>query len=66
MLSPSWLRWCTTQSMAAITWEMSVAPEAAPTLTLTSRASGAIPVTSPSSWPATMPPMWVPCPLVSR
>jgi len=52
--------------MAAIAWEMSVAPEAAPTLTLTSRASGAIPVTSPSSWPATMPPMWVPCPLVSR
>ena len=34
---------CTTQSMAAITWETSVPPSAVPTFRLTIRASGAIP-----------------------
>jgi hypothetical protein len=41
-LPASWACWVT-QSIAAITWETSAAPSAAPTLTLTMRASGATP-----------------------
>ena len=43
MLKPgSWACW-TTQSMAAMTWLTSAEPSPAPTLTLTTRASGATP-----------------------
>ena len=67
MFSPSSWRCCTTQSIASITWDTSVAPSAAATFTLTSRASGATPM-KPScrvaggalSRPAMMPAMWVP------
>ncbi len=73
MLSPLLRPCCTTQSMAAITWDTSVAPSESATLTLTMRASGAIPtnlscptvltgVATASSRPAMMPAMWVPCP----
>jgi len=41
----SWACWVT-QSMAAMTWETSVAPSVAPTLTLTIRAFGATPTKS--------------------
>ena len=70
MLSPgSWACW-TTQPMAAMTCETSVEPSNAPTLTLTTRASGATPtkVLGPAyqagvpgvSRPAISDAMWVP------
>ena len=76
MFIPGSLRCCTTQSIAASTWETSVAPLRSATLTLTIRASGAMPtkafsspfctgVGAASSRPAMMPAMWVPCPKVS-
>ena len=68
MFRPGSLRCATTQSMAAITWETSVAPSAVATLRLIRCAPGAtpanraVPVTLAGSWPAMMPAMWVPCP----
>jgi hypothetical protein len=43
MFSPPVARFCTTQSMAAMSCETSTAPRASPTLMLTRRASGAMP-----------------------
>ena len=43
MLRPLRLRFWTTQSIPAITWETSVAPLASASLTLTTRAWGAMP-----------------------
>ncbi len=68
-------RFATTQSIPATTWATPTRPSAAPTLTSTTWASGAIPTkcwgsdsrpgtTSPSR-PAAMPAMWVPCPMPS-
>ena len=69
-LRPLSLRCCTTQSMAAMTWDTSTDPSAAPTFTLRMRASGATPVKwagsgtaeSAVSRPAMSPAMWVPWP----
>jgi hypothetical protein len=74
MLRPGSLRWLTAQSMAAMTWETSVAPSAVATFRLTSVASGAMPakltLLSPVVWvgscPAMMPAICVPWPNVSR
>lgn len=68
-----WLaRLVTTQSIPAMTWDTSTAPSDAPALTLTIRASGAIPTkcfwsfSLPAgtrlSRPAMIPAMCVPCP----
>ena len=77
MFIPLSLRCCTTQSMAAITWDTSTPPSAVATFTATIRASGAIPRYADAgadaygavrvlSLPAITPAMNVPCPLVSR
>ena len=76
MCIPLSFRCCTTHWMPAITCETSVAPKASATLTLTMRASGAIPrnwsgpavVTDVtlSSLPAIRLAMNVPWPFVSR
>ena len=72
MLSPSLFRCCTTQSMAAMTCETSVAPSLDATLIETIRAPGAAPTKAWSysssslpggihaSRPAIRPAMWVP------
>ncbi len=44
MFRPLDVRFCTTQSMPAMTCDTSVPPEASATLTLMMRASGATPV----------------------
>ncbi len=72
MLRPPVRRFSTTQSIAAMTCDTSVAPCESATLTLTRRASGATPTKRSSpfstgrstalSRPAMMPAMWVPCP----
>ncbi len=77
MFIPVSLRCCTTQSIAAMTCETSVAPRALATLMLMIRASGATPVNeswevrsltevAPLSLPAMIPAMCVPWPKVSR
>ena len=76
MFMPLSLRCCTTQSIAAMTWETSVAPPWSATLTLRILASGATPtklsssdllvtVVTAASLPAMMPAMAVPWPKVS-
>ena len=75
MLRSPLVRFWTTQSIAAMTCETSVSPDAPATLMLTIRASGAMPANSSSSGscpgsmalsrPAMIPARWVPCPYPS-
>jgi hypothetical protein len=66
-LAGSWLRFCTTQSIAAIIWDTSLAPVAVPTLTDVTFAFGDRPIVPVAgSLPTMMPAMCVPWPNVSR
>ena len=62
-LAGSLVRFCTTQSMPAITWETSTAPLAVPSFTEVSLTPGAMPLVPLAvSLPTMMPAMCVPCP----